>query len=30
MDLVLRRAVQLEAMMEARQDIDAASDYDER
>lgn len=30
MDLVLRRAAQLEAMMEARQDIDAASDYDER
>ena len=30
MDLVLQRAAQLEAMMEARQDIDAASQYDER
>jgi HEAT repeat protein len=28
MDLVLQRAVQLEAMMEARQDLDANSDYD--
>jgi HEAT repeat protein len=30
MDLVLQRAAQLEAMMEARQDVDAASQYDER
>lgn len=30
MDLVLQRAAQLEAMMEARQDIDSASEYDER
>jgi HEAT repeat protein len=29
MDLVLQRAAQLEAMLEARQDIDAASQYDE-
>jgi hypothetical protein len=30
MDLVLQRAAQLEAMLEARQDVDAASQYDER
>ena len=28
-DLVLRRAAQLEAMLEARQDVDAASQYDD-
>jgi len=30
MDLVLQRAAQLEAMLEARQDVDAASQYDDR
>jgi HEAT repeat protein len=29
LDLVLQRAAQLEAMLEARQDVDAASQYDE-
>jgi len=29
MDLVLQRAAQLEAMLEARQDVDAASQYDD-